>query len=438
MLIANTITYYNTYINKYIINDPLYQYKNDLMHFYKSFDRIIDKDYKELSDPSPVKPRVSGTILIELYSNLFKYNLLNPDMGNRDQNNNVDLNERVAINDLETELKDLTFNFETNESLSNDSEERKYTTNENYKIRKYIGGDYTQQLTNENIQDIINSSIFMNNNVVNDDTLAKFIANIYPLFPPSIDGNVNYNIDSINYEKYADELKYNINAALCNVYVNQKNPDGSNKNNGVFNYNLRDNRTYIKINDDKTGNWLEGNRSNDISLYEKEYKNAENKHSKIIKENQTIVNNVTNEYMMFIRKMKSLIDTMLMEIERCGSCTSKTNIKDRLNVLLTYSDERVIIIKNKYIKKIYREIVDTFDNINILLTFNRTKRDRNPLTKYIISNFNSIKDDENDFYSNDKFIEIKLNEDSSIPTKATEEIYFKKLNDKITLEKNSN
>lgn len=436
LLIANSITYYNSYINKYIIYDPLYQYKNDLLHFYKSFDKIIDKDYKELTDPSPVKSKVSGVILIELYSSMFKYNVLNPDMGiTTDNDTGPDTTTRVLVNDLEPNMKDATFNFEYNDTIPDTDDSRNYVKNPQYKIQKYIGGDYITE--NKNINDVVNSSIFMiSNNVVDNDVLAKFIANIYPLLPPSLDGSVNYIINDINYDKFIEEITYNINAALCNVYVNNIKPNGERNNqSSVDYYKLRNNRTYISIKKDD-GTFKEGNRTNDIELSEKEYKNTENKYLKVIKENETIVNNVVNEYLMFIRKMKSLVDNMLLDIERCGSCTSKTNIKERLKVLLEYSDERVGIIKNKYVRLIYSEIVNTFDNINILLTFNRTKRDKNPLTKYIISNYNSIKDDELEFYANEKFIEIKLS-DNSDNNVATEEIYYNRLNDKMSLEKNA-
>lgn len=444
LLICNTFTYYNSYINKYIIYEPLKLYKNDLMHFYRAFDKIIDKDDMPLTDPKPVQPRVAGCILTELYNSSFRYNVLNPDF--------TDLNgNSVLINKIDLKCDgdgDASMSFSTEPDKPEDNNPFRYDnyddptgsgvsiTTVNYDIKACIGTDYE-------------NSIFVKNNAVDDDSLSGFIANLYPIFSSIDEEKFNYKITEKNYQEFANQLKLNIKAAICNMYVRGLNYNGTEtKNTGnqfVFRLNGYKSkntkqigkRTYIAIKSDDGASWIDGNRGNDFTLYEKGEKlNEENKFKTEVDKNKIIIDNVVNEYMMFVRRIVDLTNNMLSDIERCGSCSNNINLFDRLNTLLVEaSNQRVVEIKNKYTKKMYNALVDSYHQINILLTYNRTERDKFPLTRYIISNYNSIK--ENEYYSSDRFIEIKLSEDLSSELKTTEEVYLNRLDDESTLEKNA-
>jgi hypothetical protein len=414
LLITNTNTLFNSYIKKYIVYEPLKLYKNDIFYLNKSFDKIIEKDNNPLKDPSPVKPRIGGTILTELYSIMFNYNLLDTTT-NRDTNS-IELNTNISF-----EISD------TNDvNYINDDNNR-------YNIRKYIS---TNTLYTDDAVKFYDLSIFIGTD--GDNNFVKLISNVYPIIKSDILTENTYKVKENTHDLLLEEIKNNIKAALCNVYIGKRNPDGTKLNSEPFKYILRNNKTYILTDDNPIGN-----RSKDNELYDEVFKDKVNDYKQFLTINAPIIDNVSNEYVNGVRAIVDMINNMFLEMENCGSCTNMNNIHERMTLLLSTSNDRLNNIKLKYKKKIFGIILDTYDNINMLLQYNRSKRDANPLTKYIIANYNSIKD--NEYYPDNTFKKINVLEpvDTTIEkpsldyTTSAENVYLSRLSNTETLEKNS-
>ena len=153
VLLVNSISVLNTYINKYIIYNPMAAYKSDMSNINWYFCKLYEI-YNNINNNNIVNPKIGNSILYNIYSGLFSVNLLNNKLIKPPiQSINIDYN----IGDLKSYNKPLQNGYVL---LAND-DSGIITNNEN--LINFIKNIF---YTTDN--DIYNISINLTNNIIND------------------------------------------------------------------------------------------------------------------------------------------------------------------------------------------------------------------------------------------------------------------------------
>jgi hypothetical protein len=350
-------TLYNSYVNKYILYNPLMLYKNDLDKLYKSFDIILLNDSSALDDPKSVPLNVSYGVLHVLYSAVFKYNPMN------ERINNIQDTSKISDKNI------LLTAYLGRTTASSGTDKITYTTLNDFNFIKQI----LKQGTNKNI--FINDDGKINNKVL----LFVFL-NLCP--------KTSTNPTENDYLLYGDIIKYNLKAALCNVMVMGKDPTGYHTlGSRTATNDLTTSNYYITEYNDKDQP-IKGSRDNDLYLY-----NNKKKYDNFLYDYENLLENIKDEYINLIKKSYDLITDFIRQVEDCEDLTlSIDDISQRLKNDISLADE---FVKNKYILLLMSILETTFNNVNFHLENNRKNRNVSKLSQYIISNYNNIFTDNN-------------------------------------------
>lgn len=389
LLIINATTVYNSYVNKYILYEPLMLYKNDLDKLYKSFDIIILNDSSALEDPEPVPDKIAYGVLHVLYSAVFKYNPINGRIN--------DIQDSRLIKDKHIALTALLL---LDSDTSTDYNIIHYTTESKFNFIEYT----IKQHNNRNI-------FYDDNNKINNKILLYILLNLLPITSAA---TVPTDDD---YLVYGDRIKYNLKAALCNIMIIGKDATGY-YNIGETGGTRIDGQPDIYINALSTNNYsiteykdtstpIKGSKENDIYLY-----NNKEKYNKLLYDYENLLENIKKEYINLIKKTYEITTDLIRQVERCEALTiSQDEISKRLEDDLALCDE---FVKKKYVSTLMEILETTFNNINFHLENNKKNRNLSKLSQYIISNYNNIFTDNN--YINRNFIvkntQFKINYDN--------------------------
>lgn len=391
ILITNGTSLYNSYINKYVLYEPLKLYKNDLDKLYKSFDSIIINDSSTLNDPKPVCQNVANAILTVLYSNIFEYNI---------------------ATGLQNSIKTLLIG-------------NKYSKTIIPKFN-YIADCNSSDLTNfdNDKYDILKLFILDINDILMIDDYRVFrniLLNIYPSIIYKISKDILdstdtgiSNIRSISVVapevvNLREEIILNIRAAISNVMVLHKNPQGNDNLISNNNINKLSNKNFYIKNS--------GNRNNDKNYYK-----DDKRFNKLLNNYDNLIEKVAEEYIKYIAKICQLINEIITKLTSCNIIpsttppSSNTIVDESLlatdNLITKLEKVFIIGLHDENNKKILKRFSDnfkditkaSFDNINVILSSNQTDRTVKKLTNYIISNYNNINIDK--MYNKKDFVSI--------------------------------
>jgi hypothetical protein len=393
LLIINATTVYNSYVNKYILYEPLMLYKNDLDKLYKSFDIIILNDSSALEDPEKVSSKIAYGVLHVLYSSVFKFNPMNGTI-NDIQSISLPNDKKIVLTALLLQGISAT-NFDIDKQAD-------YTTRNEFKFIEYT----LKQNKNKNI-------LYDDNGKVNNKILLYILLNLFPKTDVSTAPTDN------DYLIFGDNMKYNLKAALCNVMIIGKDPTG------YFNIGTNDKlSTQIYSITEYSDNThpIIGKRENDLYLY-----NNKDKYNKLLYDYENLLENIKNEYINLIKKTYELTSDLIRQVEKCEALTyeqSISAISKRLQDDLALCDE---FIKNKYVTNLVIILETYFNNINKHLSNNRKNRNVSKLSQYIISNYNNIFTDNNyisrNFIVKDTPYKIEYNKNKQAEITAAENEY---------------
>lgn len=171
LLIINTVMVYNTYINKYIIYEPLSLYKNHLYNFNETFQEkklntnasdiytlsLSSNTYiaKTNLTPNQYDTHTKMSIILNILTAMFKYNIIE---------NNYDTSNPIMQY------------YQVNDAITTSPKYIKYT----YNSSKNKYDDIEEPLTNIQNLLIINTQNIIDNNTLNDNNkITKFIKNIF-------------------------------------------------------------------------------------------------------------------------------------------------------------------------------------------------------------------------------------------------------------------
>lgn len=393
LLIINCTTIYNSYVNKYILYNPLALYKNDLDKLYKSFDVIVLNDRSAFEDPKAVCKNIANAVHIVLYSTIFKFNITNGLINDVNTLKLLGSQSPTSANINTTPV----FTYDNCDDPIHNSESKKY-----YDIHTSPEYDILSKIIN---QGATGRNIFLNSNgSVNNDVFKFILLNVYPIFSSSTPTDNDYLV-------IGDKIKYNLKAAMCNIGVLGRNSTGFLP---LENNNLSNSEFFItEQHDDRK--YITGSRDNDKILY-----NNSKKYNEFLSDYDNLIDNIQNEYISFLKKTRGLVNDLMTQIENCELITldPSKSLSNRLKEdLLNCNDD----IKKKYVAKLTLIIKITFDNINKFLSENKKSRKVSTLTNYIISNYNNIYTD-NHYIKQDfitKSTPYKINYDATHATVIT-------------------
>lgn len=428
LVLSNSVLTYNTYINKYLIYEPISYYKEDLFNMDILFNALLNKDsdktisnhyinlYNKINSKK-ITTFNNDTATTSIEDLIKKIDGIH-DINNIDilQGSNDNLNKfrcqilRILFSDL---LKvDITFKLDDNETLIDTS---KYFSSSNY--NNYI----------------INNDKIINDTDINPKNIRTFLLIIKNIFVE----------DKRYFDKHIQKLKNNFKSLIYGDTSKIINTNGADYDNAIKIYN----------------NFLLNDVSNEELLKIDNTKN--NEYTKSYLHNLNYINMIFDYYKEFLMEFRSLIiDLFNSTMVECNDKENVININSKINhyitkiftdnnidfnkdikkLKLTYkllSSEKKIeiykkILKNtlikfnilfrKYfniIKAIYRkgfDITDTsssnkleYNIINNYNFFNKdtTKHLSHHLLKYFI-NINNEDKNKYDNYDSDKLLKLNL------------------------------
>ena len=374
LLLINCNTIYNSYINKYILYEPLALYKMDIDKLYKSFELVLINDKSKLYDKSPVCINVANAIHVVLYATIFNYNI------STSQQNIITGLKNKSISPTDNIITKPNFNVDTNSCYNNDNIDKgiDYTKNSLYKIKDQI--IYQTQADPAKLSNIFyekkpppayenlgaSELPFDSTDKINYEIFQKILKNLY----------VETDTESIK-----DKIGNNLKIAIYNTVVLNKNPDG---------------KYYLNATGNKESFYIlpsENLSSTNIDM-----------NNKIFKSYNNLINNISDEYISLLKNIKTLLGNIFTDIciaDRDGTPASPSTYGssiEGISGLFVGNDAKL----KKYVDDLINNISETFNKINKLITENRLDKEEFSLTKYIISNYNNIHINEN--YKKDNLI----------------------------------
>jgi len=383
-LLINSITVFNTYINKYIIYNPSSLYKNDIQKVNYKYGIIID-DLKSMLLNTPCEIYIGNTILYNIFSAMFSLNL---------ENNVVNSNPAITTYITTTHINDF-YNTSPPPATNNNT----YLTSIINTTFVTHASPITALPTTEQLKTAMSLA----------DTTPKTDVNILLL----IDGIVStkegfltfikniFIVDLNNISKITKNLNNNIIYDFCDNKGNSKNPN-------ILTSLKTTNRT-----------------STDLLLFKKDITNVKTPIEKNIlnvylndyPNYNSLINQCVNEYKQYILDIRKLLIQFLLKeniLQNCDTTYDVINISN-IDTYISTKDIYTLItsstytgIKNKINKTYYMFLI----NINKIL--NSSSADDSSITtkisiiKRIIDNYNKIHNNDY-YYSNKDFLEYSFN-----------------------------
>ena len=354
MFVVINFTEYNTFANKYIIHEPISLYKKYIGEINPLFNKIISSEYKGISEKTPGYPckNLINSVYFTLCSHLFN-KLDGMKMSNTNNARLLDCTPEMHYN----------ASCETNYPF-------KFRGQKKYNIAFYLNN----KSLNKNIFYDFNKCSEINSSIVsqmkenlkfyNDETQSSILQKIREM------PKTNEFIDNINLmlnESFSNEVQEIRDKITSILFANMKNvlngcvPYDSSKK--IIHYDISSNKFYQNENEVTMNDIEIFNHNNKLHIFDtlKRLTNIEE-----INEYKTFVDEVVSEYM----------NIMIYH----------------LYALAISSNDEV-----KYVELLTKGIKNTFNSLENILSTPITKQ-KSKLTEYIITNFNSLYNDET--YSN--------------------------------------
>ena len=386
MFVVINFTEYNTFANKYIINEPMMLYKKYLGIINPLFNKIISSEYKDMSETTPGYPcrNVINSVYVTLYSHLWN-NLNGMKLSDTDKSRILDMTPEMHYS--QSCESNRLFQFK-NQKKYNFS----YYLN-NKSLGKNIFYDYHKC---SQVNAAIVSQMKKNLQILDDEQQTKIVEKIKEM--PTNDKN----IDKVNFvldETFKDEIVQVRDNISHIVLANIKN---------VLNGNVPcDSNKKIIYYDNTSNKFFQG--ETEVSMSDIEIFNHNNK-LKVF--DKMIYQSNKDDY----KEYKTFVDEIV---------TQYMNIFTyNLYALAVSSND-----DNKYIDTLTKGIQKSFNSIeNIMMT--PVTKQKSKLTKYIITNYNTLNN--NDIYSNSFFHHIKTNKQEDKKTTTKNIKMFKTILDQLT------
>jgi len=361
MFVVINFTEYNTFANKYIIHEPISLYKQYIGTLNPLFNKIISSEYKGISEKTPGYPckNLINCVHFTLCSHLFNK-----------------LDGMKMSNTNNARLLDFTPELHYNASCESNHPfqfrgQKKYSIVfylNNKSLNKNIFYDFDKC---SEINASIVSQIKENLKFYNDEIESTIVQKIREMPKTNV---FTDNINLILNESYSNEVQEIRDKITNMLFANMKNvlngcvPYDSSKK--IIHYDISSNKFY-QNESEVTMNDIEiFNHNNKLHMFDSSKRNT---NLEELKEYKTFVDEVVSEYMNIIIY--------------------------HLYALAISSNDEV-----KYVEILTKGIKNTFDSLQNILSTPITKQ-KSKLTEYIITNFNSLYNDET--YSNRFFDYVK-------------------------------
>ena len=363
MFVVANFTEYNTFANVEMIDKPCMLYKQYVGVINPIFNKILASEYKDKSESMPgyACKNVINSIYLTLYSHLFnKFN----GMKTSDEKNSRTLDMTPEIHYTESCQNSHPFQFHSQKEYKVSY----YLQNKSLNKNIFYDNNKCSQINIGIVQQMQNNLRIFGDN----DIETNVVQNIRDLSVKNID-NVKLLL-SEKYSKDVDAIKDKLSRVL---YTNIRN---------VLNGNvaLDSNKKLIHYDSSKS-KFFSGNTEielNDIEIF--------NHNNKLVSfDDINVQNTKDDEY----KKYKIFVEEIVAEY-------MDVLVYHLYALALSSSD------MSKYIELLSKGIQNSFDSVQKVMTSPIGKHD-SKLTKYIISNYNTLRGD--NIYSNSFFQHIDQN-----------------------------
>ena len=396
--LTNASMEFNTYVNKNIISNPTSLYKQYIFMINKTFNPLIDEEHddKKNTRSGYVCKNVGNAILLALYSKMFKGVQNQKRSGDDTDDQYVDITPEFEYDNLCDTVKSFEFNKNPEYSLSYYLNGKVFNKNIFYKFNQcsLLNTDVVRELTKnfslfsneeeQNLMDLIDRKLYQQNNLQIQNKVAYIQTEII---------KDDLNIKVKNYRnKLIEEIKISINnidkGHVFNditkklIYFDQFTESYSQKGKSILEVNNHNNNIKHISQDSRI--------KVSISL-----DNADEYDGIVYKIADEWMNCMYYNLYAFTPLYKKYQDNMKPD---------NINYKEYI--------EKLTDLQEEYVKNMVKTMNATFDRINDIMTMPISSQNDNYLTKYIITNYNGIHN-ENIFMEN-WFIEKKQSESKNI------------------------
>jgi len=388
IFVINATNYYNTYVNYYMIYTPLILYKNYIKDINNIFNPLIVKENSLFIAKNKVCRNIANSIQLIFYNGVFNTNLTTLIENDIEKLNLIDTDDKTKI--------DITPEFEYIKNCDIEFEKVVYNMLPEYNIEYYLNN---KKFKKNIFYDLNNCTL------INEDVFKNIVQNIVPFeYVDEINRILTdiYNKVYLSKDKITNKIFYVKNTILENNKEILKMKENIKKYINIANNNVAKENNYygldvlVFMNDDK--NKIESNFMNNklglkniiatASQYNKDTDSTDN----------DLIDIIIDEYVNFvIRNLISLSPVFLKLYQ--GDYQNLLNSVYKPGVSMSY--------KNEYIKELNDNIKTFFNNLNEILMNNEIRDDKS-ISKYIISNYNSIHN-ENIYTKNTLIEHIQLN-----------------------------
>jgi hypothetical protein len=422
LILSNAVLTYNTYVNKYLIYEPISNYKEDLFNMDVLFNILLNKDTnKTLSNHYiSLYNKISSKKLTQFNSQNTPFNLeeeIKKAIKNPITTFPLTINNTDDINKFRCQILRILF-----------SDLLKIDSVFDAKIKEGTIGtinDYNSYFTNTNFNNVSNTLISSTISLYNTDLRTFFII-IKNIFVE----------DRREFDRHIQKLKNNLKYLIYNDFSNINIYTGSTNLDFYKNYLLNDisNEDLLKIDNTKNNDYIQLylhnlNYINMIFDYYKifleEFRNLIIElfnSTEVICENKENVININTKLNHYISKLfNEKIDFNKDQLKNLTFNTNEPKINIYKKILVIKLEEFNIKYKRYFdiIKLIYLSKFDKIDTTssnkleyNIINNYNFFNKDTNKhLSQHLLKyNINITNDDKNryDNYDSEKLLKLNL------------------------------
>jgi len=368
IVLTNTISEFNSLINKYVIEEPTKLYKEYLNIINKIFNQLLQIEYSDIDNLSSgfVCRNVGNAIILTLYSKLFK-GVQNISRTGEAGGTTIDLTPKFIYERSCDETMPVSFDKEAAYKIKYYINSKTFKKNIFYKFHNCSSLNHrVLQTISDNIGEVLNY----------DDTI-----DVMQEINKQLYNSVTKTNDPISYIKYEIIMKNDVYKQKLKDYTNTLKRQ---LHESI--YNATSNRTYhtregIVYFDQTTKKFYKNNEVSDMN--EDEVFDYNNKLSDEL--NEAIESHMLQKYANLVSDIANIYTELL-----CANLYVFTPIYIKSVDAPNFLNENIDAMLEDYVRLLIEHIDRTFSKINSTLSTSISKIKDKTLSKYIITNYNAV------------------------------------------------